>query len=128
MYYPMKKFNNFSKWFDEILLNSEIVDDRYPIKGFAVFKSWGAKIVKNVTKLLESNLELTGHDPMLFPVVISEDSFAKEAEHIKGFNSEVFWITKAGKKRLNKKLLLRQLIFSHFIKLFPGRIKIGMIA
>jgi prolyl-tRNA synthetase len=103
----MKKFNNFSKWFDGILLNSEIVDDRYPIKGFAVFKSWGAKIVRNITKLLEKNLELTGHKPMLFPVVISEDAFAKEAEHIKGFNSEVFWITKAGNKRLNKKLLLR---------------------
>lgn len=103
----MKKFKNFSEWFDEILFNAEIVDNRYPVKGFAVYKSWGSRIIKNILKILEQNLDETGHSPMLFPVVIPEDAFAKESEHIKGFGSEVFWVTHAGERRLDKRLLLR---------------------
>jgi len=103
----MKKDENFSRWFDELLLNAEIMDNRYPIKGFAVYKGWGARIVRKITEMLESKLEETGHTPMLFPVTISEDSFKKEAKHIKGFTAEVFWITHAGKRKLKKRMLLR---------------------
>jgi len=103
----MKKDENFSKWFDEILLNAEIVDNRYPIKGFVVYKEWGARIVRSITEMLEKKLEETGHIPMLFPVTISEESFKKEAKHIKGFTSEVFWITHAGNRKLKKRMLLR---------------------
>ncbi len=103
----MKKDENFSKWFDEILLNAEILDNRYPIKGFAVYKGWGAKIVRSITEILENKLEETGHIPMLFPVTISEESFKREARHIKGFTSEVFWITHAGNRKLKKRMLLR---------------------
>jgi prolyl-tRNA synthetase len=39
--------------------------------------------------------------------VIPEDSFQKEADHIEGFGSEVFWITHAGQNQLERKLLLR---------------------
>jgi len=103
----MKKYENFSRWFDEIILNAEILDNRYPIKGFAVYKGWGARIVRKIIEMLESKLEETGHTPMLFPVTISEDSFKKEAEHIKGFTAEVFWITHAGDRKLKKRMLLR---------------------
>jgi len=103
----MKKGENFSKWFDELLLNAEIMDNRYPIKGFAVYKGWGARIVRKITEMLEKKLEETGHTPMLFPVTISEDSFKKEAKHIKGFTAEVFWITHAGNRKLKKRMLLR---------------------
>jgi len=103
----MKKFENFSEWFDDILFNAEILDNRYPIKGFSVYKTWGSKIIRKITENLEQQLDATGHDPMLFPVVISEEAFAKEAEHIEGFTTEVFWVTHAGRRKLEKKMLLR---------------------
>ena len=103
----MKKFQGFSEWFDDTLFNAEVIDNRYPIKGFAVYKSWGAKITRRITNMLEELLDATGHDPTLFPVAISEDAFAKEAQHIEGFAAEVFWITRAGKRKLDKKMLLR---------------------
>ncbi|MDH5440391.1 MAG: proline--tRNA ligase [Candidatus Bathyarchaeota archaeon] len=103
----MKKKENFSEWFDEVLFNADVVDSRYPVKGFAVYKGWGSKIVRGITEMLEKELEATGHDPMLFPVVIPEESFAKEAEHIKGFHAEVFWITRAGDRKLKRSMLLR---------------------
>lgn len=103
----MKKFENFSEWFDEILFSADILDNRYPVKGFAVYKSWGFRILKNIMEILEKELDKTGHVPMLFPVVIPEDMFSKEAEHIKGFSPEVFWITHAGDRKLERRLLLR---------------------
>lgn len=103
----MKKFENFSQWFDEILFNADILDNRYPVKGFTVYKMWGFRIIKRIIEMLEEKLDETGHVPMLFPVIIPEDAFAKESEHIKGFSSEVFWITHAGDRRLDRKLLLR---------------------
>jgi prolyl-tRNA synthetase len=103
----MNKFENFSKWFDNLLFNAEILDNRYPIKGFSVYKTWGTKIINKIKNILEERLISTSHDPMLFPVTISEDSFSKESEHIEGFNTEVFWITHAGNRELKKKMLLR---------------------
>ncbi|MEM2092529.1 MAG: proline--tRNA ligase [Candidatus Bathyarchaeia archaeon] len=103
----MKKFENFSEWFDEILFNAEILDNRYPVKGFAVYKAWGSRIIKRILEILERKLEETGHVPMLFPLVIPEDAFAKESEHIRGFSAEVFWVTHAGERELEKRLLLR---------------------
>ncbi len=103
----MKKNENFSEWFDNVLFNADLVDNRYPVKGFVVYKEWGTRIIRYIIKMLEEDLEREGHNPMLFPVVIPEDVFAKEARHIKGFTSEVFWVTHAGKRRLKRTLLLR---------------------
>lgn len=103
----MEKDENFSEWFDRLLLNAEILDSRYPVKGFSVYRGWGFGIIKRITRLLEDRLEETGHEPVMFPVTIPEDAFAKEAEHIAGFQAEVFWITHAGQSKLNRRLLLR---------------------
>jgi len=103
----MKKFQDFSTWFDDVLVKAEVMDNRYPVKGFAVYKPWGAKITKKVTAMVEDELDATGHDPAFFPVAISEDDFAKEAEHIEGFTAEVFWITSAGERSLERRMLLR---------------------
>jgi len=98
---------NFSEWYDNVLLEAKVVDDRYPVKGFSVYTGWGMSIVKRIIAMLEEKLEENGNEPMQFPVVIPEDSFKKEEEHIKGFSGEVFWITRAGNNELERKLVLR---------------------
>jgi len=103
----MRKNEEFGEWFDQVLLEAQIVDDRYPVKGFTVYTGWGFSIAKRIIGLLEKELEEDGHQPMQFPVVIPEDDFMKEEEHIVGFSNEVFWITHAGDRKLDRKLLLR---------------------
>jgi len=98
---------DFSEWYDNVLLEAKIADDRYPVKGFTVYTGWGFSIMKRIVGMLEERLEGTGHEPMQFPVVIPEDSFRKEEEHIEGFSAEVFWITHAGDNDLERRLLLR---------------------
>ena len=98
---------NFSEWYDNVLLEAKLVDDRYPVKGFSVYTGWGMSIAKRIIGMLEEKLEENGNEPMQFPVVIPEDSFQKEEDHIEGFSGEVFWITHAGNNELERRLLLR---------------------
>ena len=102
-----QKFENFSEWYDKILLEAQIADDRYPVKGFTVYTGWGYSIAKRIYQMLENMLEEADHQPMQFPVVIPEDAFQKEEDHIEGFSAEVFWITHAGDNKLERRLILR---------------------
>ncbi|MEM1742464.1 MAG: proline--tRNA ligase [Nitrososphaerota archaeon] len=103
----LKKFTNFTVWFDEILLNAKIVDNRFPVKGFLVYLENGAYIMDKIRKMLEEKLEKTGHKLMLFPLVTTDELFAKEAEHIKGFSGEVFKIELKGDKESQRTLIIR---------------------
>ncbi|MCS7132674.1 MAG: proline--tRNA ligase [Nitrososphaeria archaeon] len=97
----MKKFENFSNWFDDLLLKARIVDNRFPVKGFLIYMEHGAYILDEIKKLLEAELEKAGHKKMYFPLVTSEELFGKEAEHIKGFSKEVFVINQGpGEQKL----------------------------
>jgi prolyl-tRNA synthetase len=49
----------------------------------------------------------TAHGEVCFPLLVPEDQFKKEADHIKGFSDEVYWVTRAGGNELDVKLLLR---------------------
>ncbi len=98
---------SFSEWYDNVLLEAKVADDRYPVKGFTVYTGWGFSVAKRIIAMLEEGLEANGNEPMQFPVVIPEDSFQKEEDHIAGFAGEVFWITHAGENLLDRRLLLR---------------------
>jgi len=119
----MEKDKDFGDWFDQLLINANILDNRYPVKGFSVYRGWGYRIVQGIIRMLEERLEETGHEPILFPVVIPEDAFAKEAEHIAGFQAEVFWITHAGDAKLDRRLLLRPTSETAMYPLFSSWIR-----
>jgi len=103
----VRKSENFGKWYLEILQKAKVLDTRYGVKGFLVYMPLGMSTIKEIYRLFENELEIRNHQPTLFPVVIPQSSFKKEAEHIKGFEKEVFWITHAGKNKLHEKMCLR---------------------
>jgi prolyl-tRNA synthetase len=99
--------NNFSEWFDEALWNAEIMDTRYPVKGLSVWLPYGLKLRNNILAIMRKMLEETGHDEVMFPLLIPEDLFKKEADHIRGFEGQVYWVTHGGTDRLDVRLALR---------------------
>ena len=103
----MKKSENFSEWYSEIVEVAELTDKRYPIKGMNVWTPYGWKLMRLIDDAIRCEMEAKGHSEVCFPLLISEEQFAKEAEHIKGFGDEVYWVTKAGGEELEVKLLLR---------------------
>ena len=101
---PQKE--DFSGWYNEVLWRAEIMDVRYPVKGLYVWYPFGFALRKNVYGILRSLLD-HDHEEALFPLLIPETELAKEAEHIKGFEEEVYWVTHGGTSPLEVKLALR---------------------
>ncbi|MCS7096907.1 MAG: proline--tRNA ligase [Candidatus Methanomethylicia archaeon] len=99
--------NNFGEWFRNILDEAEIYDYRYPVKGCGVWMPYGFAIRKNVINVMREILNSLGHEEILLPLLIPEDLFEKESEHIRGFEKQVFWVTKGGDTELDVKLALR---------------------
>lgn len=97
---------NFSEWFHDILDKGNIIDSRYPIKGMSVWLPYGFQIRRYTLELLKELFD-RDHEEVLFPLLVPEDELAKEGIHVKGFEEEVYWVTKGGNKELNKKLALR---------------------
>ncbi|QOJ79500.1 proline--tRNA ligase [Infirmifilum lucidum] len=103
----VKKSEDFSEWYSQVLVKAGLVDLRYNVQGFVVHRPWLMRIIKAIYRLFEEELEKTGHEPVLFPLVIPEENFEKEKEHVEGFKPEVFWVTEAGDEKLERRLALR---------------------
>ena len=97
---------DFSAWYNDLLWRAEIMDVRYPVKGLYVWFPYGFAIRKHVYQKLRDLLD-RDHQETLFPLLIPEQEFMKEAEHIKGFEEEVYWVTHGGTTPLEVKLALR---------------------
>ncbi len=102
-----KKSENFSEWYTEAVTKSELVDVRYNVQGCIVHRPLATRIIRNLYSIWERELEDNGHEPAIFPTFIPEENFEKEREHVAGFEPEVFWVTEAGSKKLERKLALR---------------------
>jgi len=96
----------FSEWYNEILWRAEVMDVRYPVKGLYVWYPHGFAVRKAVYSALRELLD-RDHEETLFPLLIPENEFMKEAEHIKGFEEEVYWVTHGGTSKLDVPLALR---------------------
>lgn len=97
----IKKEENFSEWYSQVLDKAEVTDLRYDVKGFVVIRPWGAMAIENMYDYYEKALQKRGHKPVFFPVVIPEKNFQKESSHVQGFSPQVFWLEKIkGEDRL----------------------------
>jgi prolyl-tRNA synthetase len=104
----VKKEENFSEWYTQVVQKAELADIRYNVKGFLVHMPWSVRIMKKMRDFFEKELERKGHEPVWFPAVIPESFLKKEKQHAE-FSANVFWITEAGEnfEKLEEKLALR---------------------
>ena len=96
------------RWFDWVIEAAEVYDyGRYPVKGMGVWMPYGFQIRRRVLDIVRELHDARGHEEVLFPILIPEDLLRKEAEHIRGFEDEVYWVTHGGLEELGVKLALR---------------------
>ncbi len=98
---------NFSEWYNEVVEASGLVDKRYPIKGMHVWLPYGWQLMQNIDNHFREIFASYNHKEVNFPLLVPETEFKKEAEHIRGFENEVYWVTKGGEDELDVKLILR---------------------
>lgn len=92
----VKKSEDFSEWYTQLLQKAELADVRYNVKGFPVYREWALLSIRKITRKMEQILERKGHLPLHLPLLIPESNFKLEGEHVKGFAPEVFWVTEHG--------------------------------
>ncbi len=114
----VKKNENFSEWYSEVVQKCELADLRYNVKGFLVFQPWSVLCMEKIYYYLEKALQSKGHKPYFFPTLIPEKNFLRESEHIKGFTPQVFWVTGAGEDKFEEKLALRPTSETAFYQMF----------
>lgn len=103
----VKKSEDFGEWYNEIVELAGLTDKRYPIKGMNVWTPYGWKIMRMTDEFIREELDATNHQEVCFPLLIPETEFRKEKDHIKGFDSEVYWVTHAGLNELDIRMCLR---------------------
>ncbi len=99
--------SDFSTWYNDVVEVAGLSDKRYPIKGMNVWTPYGWKIMQAVDRIMRREFDDRGHDEVHFPLLIPKTEFQKEADHIKGFDAEVYWVTHAGLNELDVPMLLR---------------------
>ncbi|MCI4345625.1 MAG: proline--tRNA ligase [Thermoplasmata archaeon] len=97
----------FIDWYLAAVELAELTDKRYPVKGMNVWTPYGFLARRRLDRVMEEEIEATGSRPVEFPALIPETEFAKEKEHIKGFDAQVYWVTKGGATTLDVPLVLR---------------------
>ncbi len=101
------KATQFIDWYLEVVEAAHLSDKRYPVKGMNVWTPYGFRARRLLDALLIREIERSGSEPVEFPALIPANEFAKEGEHIKGFDAQVYWVTKGGRTDLEMPLVLR---------------------
>ncbi len=115
--FNISKKEDFSEWYNTIVRKAELIDDRYNIKGFVVYRPYAMRMIRGIYEFLEQRLEASGHSPVLLPLLIPEENLQKEAEHV-GFKAETFWVTMGGDEQLAKKYALRPTSETAFYEMY----------
>lgn len=101
-----KKSENFSEWYTEVVLKSELADYS-PASGFMVFRPRGYAIWEKIQAFFDREIKKRGIQNAYFPLVIPESLLRKEMEHFEGFVPEVAWVTMTGDRELGERLAIR---------------------
>ncbi len=102
----VKKSENFSEWYTEVVLKSKMVEYA-PIKGCMILREQSYSIWEKIQEVFNRKIKQTGHKNVYFPMFIPESFLKKEAEHFEGFVPEVAWVTEGGSTKLEEKLAIR---------------------
>lgn len=91
----VKKSEDFSAWYQEVVLKAEMVEYYNEIAGFFILRPASMYIWSVIRKWFSEKIEAMGVDETSFPMFLSAKSLEKEKDHVEGFAPELAWVTKA---------------------------------
>src|SRR5215471_11422392 len=98
---------DFDRWYTDVVRKAELADYT-PVRGCMVIRPYGYAIWERIQRAFDDMIKSSGHENAYFPLLIPEELFLKEAEHVEGFTPEVAWVTEAGKHgQLDQRLAIR---------------------
>lgn len=112
------EIEDFNEWFTDITQKAELADLRYNIKGVVVYRPWSTFTLNKIFRIFEDAFDETGHQQVMMPLLIPEENFFKESEHVEGFSPEVFWVTEHGDEKFEQRYALRPTSETAFYYMF----------
>ncbi|MGV8141250.1 MAG: proline--tRNA ligase [Candidatus Woesearchaeota archaeon] len=102
----VKKSEDFSEWYQQCILKGELIEYG-PVSGCMVIRPYAYSIWESVQDFFNIEIRKMGIQNAYFPMLIPENLFKKEAEHVEGFTPEVAWVTQGGDSVLPERLAIR---------------------
>ncbi|KAK3352611.1 hypothetical protein B0T25DRAFT_189219 [Lasiosphaeria hispida] len=103
----VSKTENFSQWYQEVVLKAELIEYYTEISGFFIMRPATMHIWNVIRKWFQEKIETLGVEETNFPMFLSSKSLEKEKDHVEGFAPELAWVTKAGDKDLEVPVAVR---------------------
>jgi prolyl-tRNA synthetase len=91
----VSKTENFSQWYQEVVLKAEMIEYYTEISGFFIMRPATMYIWNTIRKWFQERIEGLGVEETSFPMFLSQKSLEKEKDHVEGFAPELAWVTKA---------------------------------
>ena len=99
--------DDFDRWYTDVVRKAELADYT-PVRGCMFIRPYGFAIWERIQQAFDAMIKASGHENAYFPLLIPEELFTREAEHVEGFTPEVAWVTEAGKHgKLDQRLAIR---------------------
>ncbi len=102
----VKKAENFSEWYTEVLLKSNFIDYT-DVSGAMAFRPSAYAMWETLRDFVDREFKAVGIENVYFPLFIPEKHLKKESEHLEGFMPEVAWVTQTGNEKLSERLAVR---------------------
>lgn len=87
-----KRALNFSDWYNNIVVQSELAENS-AIRGCMIIKPYGYALWENIQRIVDDAIKKTGHVNSYFPLLIPKSYLSREAEHVEGFAKECAVVT-----------------------------------
>jgi len=114
---------DFAKWYTDLCLKAELMDYT-DVAGFIIYRPYGYAIWENIQKYLDNEFKKSGHENIYMPLLIPENLFQKEKDHVEGFAPETAIVTNTGVENLSERLIVRPtsevLFATHYSKIIQS--------
>lgn len=101
-----KQSDDFPGWYNTLVREAGMAENG-PARGSQIIKPYGWTIWENIQRELDDRFKATGHENMMFPLLMPMKLFEAEADHVEGFAPEVAVVTHGGGQELEEPYAIR---------------------
>ena len=91
---------NISEWYNQLMFLADILDDRYDVKGMAVWKPYGYRIMLNIKAVWDKLFQENGIEEVYFPLIVPIEYCEQNASWWEGFKSEGFKVIAGSENKI----------------------------
>ena len=102
----VKKAENFSEWYQQVLIKSSFMDYT-EVSGCLALRPAAYAAWEIISRAVDAEFKKDGIENVYFPMLIPERFLNKEKDHVEGFAPEVAWVTAAGSTEFEERLAVR---------------------